>query len=115
MSQRDGFRFFGQGQVQRSLEVHFEPPDTSNTSRIQKLPMIEQQRLFLNRQLPLQSPDHTLKHLGISLDGSVIAGKMDIDAAACQLCIGFPEWSHLVGADQDMAYPSGILKMFQVI
>src|SRR5437588_7502109 len=115
MSQRHGFRFFGQGQVQRSIEMHFEPPNTPNTSCIQKLPVIEQRRLFLNWELSLQGPDHTLKYLGIRLDGSIIAGEMDIDTPACQVGVGLPERSHLVGADQDMADSNSILEMLEVV
>ena len=77
--------------------------------------MFNEMRLFGNRELSLQGPEHTTEHLSIFFIGGIIARKMDINTPTGQLCIHASERSHLVGADQNMAHPSGILEMFEVI
>jgi hypothetical protein len=113
--QRHRFRFFCQCQIQGSIEVHFQESNTANTSRIQKLPVFEKLRLFLDRELSLQGPHHAPKRLSILIDSRIISGKVDIDAPARQLCVHFPKRAHLVGTYQNMTHPGGILKMFEVI
>ena len=77
--------------------------------------MIEQRGLFLHWELPLQSPHHALKYLSIGFESSIISGEVDIYAPTRQLRIDLPKRAHLVGADQNVAHSSGILKMFEVI
>lgn len=53
--------------------------------------MIDQRRFFFDWELSLQGPYHKLKHLGISIEGSIISGKVDIHASAGQLRVDLPE------------------------
>src|SRR6266487_6064009 len=115
MRQCNGFRSFCQCQTQCSIEMHFQESDTANAACIQKLPVIEQLRFFLDWELSLQRPHDTLKHLSIFVVRCSIAGKVDIYAAAGQLCIDFAKRTHLIRPNQDVACPSGILEMFEMI
>src|SRR5579864_6628085 len=77
--------------------------------------MLEQIWLFFDGKLSLQCPQDTLKCSCILFFGRIISGEMDILAATGQLSIHLSEWSHFIGANQNVADPRFILEMFEVI
>src|SRR6266852_2111525 len=105
----------GKRDVEGSIQMQLHQTDTTDTASIQELPMLNEMRFFRNRQLSLQGPEYTAEHLSIRIDGGIIAGKVDIHAAARQLRIDFAKRAHLIRSYQDVTDPSGILEMFEVI
>src|SRR5437899_11884104 len=96
--------------------MELEEADTTNTPSIQKLPgVLSQQWLFFDRQLSLQSPQHTPKFLSIFLLPRILARKVDINTSACQLRACLAQASHLVGAHQHVTHPCSVFQIFQMI
>ena len=96
MRQRHRFGLLGQGEIERSIQMHFQQSNAPDTASIQKLPLLDQNGFLLDWQLPLQGPHDTLECLGIGIDGGIIAGEVNIHAATRQLGIDLPERTHLI-------------------
>src|SRR5260370_12183199 len=103
-------------QGERANEMELEQPNAANTSCIQHLPMmLGQQWFFVYWQLSLQCPQHASKFLAVLLLHGIVARKMDIDTAPCQLWSHGAKPSHLIGAHQNMADPRSVFQGLQMI
>src|SRR6266571_6567002 len=112
MVECDGARPFFERAIQCTIEMKLEQANTANTAHVQKLPvLLGQERLFLDRQLPLQGPQDTFEHQTVFFLGHIVARKVNIDAPASQLWIDLTEGSHFIRPHENMADPSGILKV----
>src|SRR6266699_4832454 len=97
---------FRQSKSERSIQMHFDQADASDTASIQKFPLLNELGLLFHRKLTLECPQHAPKRLRLLFMGGVIARKVNIDAPTGQLCIDFPKGTKFVGAHQKMADPS---------
>src|SRR5260370_823935 len=116
MVEGDGLSALFECSIEGTVEMELEQADTADTACIQKFPVLLcQKRLFLDRQLSLQSPQNAFEYQTVFFLGHIIAREVNIDTPAGQLWIDFTEGSHFIGPDQDMADSRGILKVFEMI
>src|SRR6266702_5480671 len=106
---------FRESEVERSIQMHFDQADASNTASIQKFPLLNQLRLLFYWKLPLECPHDTTERLRLFFFSGIIPRKVNIDTPTGQLGIDFPKGTKLVGAHQKMAYPGEIFKIFEMI
>src|SRR6266700_2664095 len=94
--------------IESTVEMKLEQADTADAACIQEFPMLlDQEWLFLNRQLPLQGPQDTFEDQAVLFLGHIVTREVDINAPTGQLRIDLAEGSHFIGANQNMAHPSG--------
>src|SRR5258708_29322971 len=116
MVKGDGASSFFERAIEGAVEMEFEQADAPDAACIQKLPVLfSQERLFLDRQLPLQGPQDTFEYQTVFFLRHIVTWEVDIDTPASQLWIDFTEGSHFIGSYKDMADSRGILKVFEMI
>src|SRR5258708_703201 len=110
----DRLGIFRQRQGERSDEVQLEQADAAKTPSIQHLPvLLNEQWLDFKRELSLKCPQDTAKFFALFLFGCIVAAKMHIHAAACQLGGNGAEAPHFVGAYQHVTNASAIFQIFE--